>query len=301
VIIAARHDGNVAAPEPHASYDKVVAILVFFVLHWQLSVFLQSFFHHRYGAHRQFTMSKGWERTFHFLAWFVQGSSYLNPRAYAILHRMHHAYSDTDKDPHSPVHQPNVFQMMWRTKNIYDDIKQRRVQVEPRFEGGYPEWKLLDDTLSTMPLAVAWGTLYALIYIAFATHWWMFLLLPFHWFLGPVHGAIVNYLGHKLGYRNYDSDDNSKNTLVFDVLTMGELFQNNHHKWGQSPNFAVRVFEIDPSYQIMRVLAALRIIDLSGAQRARWVPRARSDAKTTAKVDAPPALGMPDPSPMDGE
>jgi stearoyl-CoA desaturase (delta-9 desaturase) len=278
-----------------------VAILLFFLLHWQLSVFFQSFFHHRYGAHRQFTMSKGWERTMHFLAWFIQGSSYLNPRAYAILHRMHHAYSDTEKDPHSPIHQRNFFKMMWRTKVIYEEIKERRVPIEPRFEGGYPEWPLLDEKLSTMPLAVAWGTLYALIYIAFATHWWMFLLLPFHWFMGPVHGAIVNWAGHKLGYRNYDSDDNSKNTLIFDVLTMGELFQNNHHKWGQSPNFAVRFFEIDPSYQIMKVLHALRIIDMSGAQKSRWVPRRERERelKTTVKSAAP--IGLPTPSPMDGE
>jgi stearoyl-CoA desaturase (delta-9 desaturase) len=277
-----------------------VAILLFFLLHWQLSVFFQSFFHHRYGAHRQFTMSKGVERTMHFFAWFIQGSSYLNPRAYAILHRMHHAFSDTEKDPHSPIHQRNFFAMMWRTKVIYEEIKERRVPIEPRFEGGYPEWPLLDDKLSTMPLAVAWGTLYAVIYIAFATHWWMFLLLPFHWFMGPVHGAIVNWAGHKLGYRNYDSDDNSKNTLVFDFLTMGELFQNNHHKWGQSPNFAVRFFEIDPSYQIMKVLHALRIIDMSGAQKARWVPRDRNgELKTTVKATAP--IVLPTPSPMDGE
>jgi stearoyl-CoA desaturase (delta-9 desaturase) len=274
-----------------------VGILLFFLLHWQLSVFFQSFFHHRYGAHRQFTMTKGWERTFHFLAWFVQGSSYLNPRAYAILHRMHHAYSDTDKDPHSPIHQPNFFRMMWRTKVIYEEVKERRFPVEARFDGGYPEWKLLDEKLSTMPLAVAWGTLYALIYIAFATHWWMFLLLPFHWFLGPVHGAIVNWAGHKLGYRNYDSDDNSKNTLVFDVLTMGELFQNNHHKWGQSPNFGVRVFEIDPAYQIMRLLHAVRIIDMSGSQKSRWEPARK--VKPPSKPAAP--LGLPEPSPMDGE
>ncbi len=84
-------------------------ILVFFVLHWQISVFFQTFFLHRYGAHRQFTMSKGWERTFHFLTWLTQGPSYLTPRAYAILHRMHHAYSDTEKDPHSPIVIPNPF------------------------------------------------------------------------------------------------------------------------------------------------------------------------------------------------
>jgi stearoyl-CoA desaturase (delta-9 desaturase) len=274
-----------------------VAILLFFVIHWQLSVFLQSFFHHRYGAHRQFTMSKGWERFFHLLAWTVQGSSYLNPRAYAIMHRMHHAFSDTPRDPHSPVQQKNFFAMMWRTKEQYEDIKYRRVEVEPRFEGGYPEWKLIDETLGGWVTSVSWGTLYALYYIAFATHWWMFLLLPFHWFLGPTHGAIVNWFGHKLGYRNYDSDDNSKNTLVFDVLTMGELFQNNHHKWGQSPNFAVRWFEIDPAWQMIRVLGWLKIIDLSGAQKARWAPRREQ------KVAPPPISTpiLPQPSPMDGE
>ena len=51
----------------------------------------------RYGAHRMFTMSKR-ERTFHLLTYLTQGSSYLNPRAYAILHR-HHAYTDGPRTP----------------------------------------------------------------------------------------------------------------------------------------------------------------------------------------------------------
>jgi stearoyl-CoA desaturase (delta-9 desaturase) len=80
---------------------------------------------------------------------------------------------------------------------------------------------------------------------------------------------------------------------------MGELFQNNHHKWGQSPNFAVRLFEIDPAYQIMKVLHALRIIDMSGSQKARWVPRDREgELETTVK---PAPIVLPAPSPMDGE
>jgi stearoyl-CoA desaturase (delta-9 desaturase) len=270
--------------------------LALFVFHWQASVFFQTFFLHRYGAHRQFTMSKRAERTFHFLTWLIEGPSYLNPRAYAILHRMHHAYSDTPLDPHSPIHQPNFFAMMWRTKVKYEDVKERRVAIEPRFDGGYPEWPLLDDKLSSMTLAVVWGALYTLFYIAFAPHWWLFLLLPFHWLMGPVHGAIVNWAGHKIGYRNYDSDDNSKNTLVFDVLTMGELFQNNHHKWGQAPNFAVRLFEIDPAYQIMRVFAWLGMIDLSGAQKARWEPR-----RPVAISPAPPIVpAVLSPAPQDG-
>ncbi|MCL2450015.1 MAG: acyl-CoA desaturase [Polyangiaceae bacterium] len=248
-----------------------MAIVLFFVIHWQLSVFFQSFFLHRYGAHRQFTMSPRVERTFHFLTWIVQGSSYLNPRAYAIMHRTHHAFSDTPRDPHSPVHQPNFFKMMWRTLKIYDGIhRDRPGAFEARFDGGYPSWPLLDDHLATMPFAIGWGLLYTAIYVAFATAWWQFLLLPLHWVLGPVHGAIVNWAGHKVGYRNYASEDHSRNTLVFDVLTMGELFQNNHHKWSQSPNFAVRWFEIDPAYHAMRLFAWMGLIDMSSSQRARW-------------------------------
>src|SRR4026208_874857 len=91
-------------------------ILAFFVTHWLLSVFCQTFFLHRYGAHRMFTMSKGWERFFHLLTYVAQGSSYLNPRGYAILHRQHHAYSDTEQDPHSPLNFRSVVPMMWHTK-----------------------------------------------------------------------------------------------------------------------------------------------------------------------------------------
>ena len=43
--------------------------------------------------------------------------------------------------------------MMWRTLKIYDGIRGRRVPVEARFEGGYPEWKLLDGTLSNMGMS----------------------------------------------------------------------------------------------------------------------------------------------------
>jgi len=283
---------------PSLYLGEVTAILLFFVLHWQLSVFFQSFFLHRYASHRQFTMSKGWERVFHFLTWAVCGASYLNPRGYAIMHRMHHAYSDTPQDPHSPVQQKSFFKMMWRTKVQYEGIRNRRWAVDPKFKGGYPEWKILDEKLTNWPVSIAWGALYTLFYLVFAPHWWLVALAPVHWFLGPIHGGIVNWFGHKLGYRNYDSDDNSKNTLVFDVLTMGELFQNNHHKWGQSPNFAVRWFEIDPAYQAIKVFSWLGIIDTSKSQVARWVP-AKAEKKALKAPVVPVVLAQP--SPMDGE
>ncbi len=104
--------------------------------------------------------------------------------------------------------------------------------------------------------------MYVSFYYAFATLWWMWLLLPVHYLMGPVHGAIVNWCGHRYGYRNFDTKDQSRNTLAFDFLTLGELFQNNHHRQCTRANFAVRWFEFDPCYAIIRGLAALGVLRL---------------------------------------
>jgi stearoyl-CoA desaturase (delta-9 desaturase) len=74
-------------------------------------------------------MQKGWERFFFFFSWLTQGSSYLSPTAYGIMHRMHHAYTDTELDPHSPAYDKNLFAMMWRTKKIYSDILYEKIPV----------------------------------------------------------------------------------------------------------------------------------------------------------------------------
>jgi stearoyl-CoA desaturase (delta-9 desaturase) len=98
----------------------------------------------------------------------------------------------------------------------------------------------------------------------------MFALVPMHYLMGPIHGAIVNWCGHKYGYRNFDSEDKSRNTLIFDFVTAGELFQNNHHKFAMSTNFAARWFEIDPTYQVMRLFNWIGIIDMSKTQKMRY-------------------------------
>ncbi|MBX9850901.1 MAG: acyl-CoA desaturase [Cytophagaceae bacterium] len=237
-------------------------ILIFFVLHWYISLFAQTFFHHRYGAHKMFQMNKFWERFFHVFAYLTMGSSYLTPRAYGIMHRMHHAYSDTEKDPHSPHHHQNVFTMMWHTRKTYNDLVDRVAPTEDRFTKDLPEWKFIDNLGEAGLSRIAWGILYIIFYVVFAAQWWMFLLLPIHFLMGAVHGAIVNWCGHKLGYSNFDNNDQSKNTLVFDFLMLGELFQNNHHKNYQRIKFSSRWFEIDPTYPVIKVLLWLRIIRL---------------------------------------
>lgn len=207
-------------------------------------------------------MEPFWERFFYLILLVSQGSSFLNPRAYAILHRMHHAYSDTEKDPHSPHFFRDVFGMMIATKNMYLNYLRYKIEPEPAFRGNYPEWPLIDRIGDSWIWRIACGLGYIAFYIAFATHWWMYILLPIHFLMGPLHGAIVNWCGHKYGYSNHDNDDHSRNSLPWDFLLMGELFQNNHHKKPNSPNFATKWWEFDPTYPMMKMLHWMKIIKI---------------------------------------
>jgi stearoyl-CoA desaturase (delta-9 desaturase) len=96
-----------------------MAILIFFISHWYLSLFAQTFFLHRYAAHKMFTMSPRMEKLFYWLTFIFQGSSFLSTYAYGVMHRLHHAFADTEHDPHSPSFSKNLFDMMWKTKNYY--------------------------------------------------------------------------------------------------------------------------------------------------------------------------------------
>ena len=240
-----------------------MAILIFLLLHWYLSLFGQTFYLHRYAAHKMFTMSPFWEKFWYLFTWITQGSSYLNARAYAILHRMHHAYSDTEKDPHTPQFFKEVFTMMMHTREIYNGVLTGSIQVEAKFDKNFPEYPTIDKIADHLITRLFFAVVYISFYIVFATHWWMFLLLPIHFLIGPIQGAIVNWAGHKYGYRNFpDEKDQSKNTLIFDFLMLGELFQNNHHHAGARPNFAAKWWEIDPVYPIIKLFDKIRMIKL---------------------------------------
>lgn len=241
-------------------------IPVFFFLHWFLSLFFHTAFLHRYASHQMFTMSKVNEKIFYFLTWFFQGSSYLIPRAYAVMHRMHHEYSDTKEDPHSPRFFRDVFQMMWHTKKIYNGFVTGKSIPDAKFTANLPVWNGLDKFGDNKIVRISWGVFYSLCYFFmigyFDLSWFWTLLLPIHYLIGPVQGAFVNWCGHKYGYQNYNNKDHSHNTNPIEIFLMGELFQNNHHKYPLDPNFAQKWFEIDFTYPILIVLSWFRVIKL---------------------------------------
>lgn len=245
----------------------MIAILIFFGVHWFFSLFFHTFFLHRYASHQMYTASKGWERVFYFSTWFFQGSSYLVPRAYGVMHRMHHEYSDTEHDPHSPHFFKDVWTMMIQTRKLYNsfltgtNVPDAKFTAEP-----LPVWRFLDRFGDHIITRVIWAGIYIGFYVAFAPSWIWFLLLPIHFLMGPVQGAVVNWCGHKYGYSNFNNNDHSRNTSPWGILLLGELFQNNHHMYKDSPNFAKKWFEFDPTYPVMKLMNFVGIIKLKSAK-----------------------------------
>jgi len=175
---------------------------------------------------------------------------------------MHHAYADTEKDPHSPKYDKTLFAMMWRTKNVYSDIFYERIEIEEKFTKGVPKWKSFDIFGDNWLIRLSWAAFYIAFYVVFATHWWMYLFLPLNFLMGPFHGAIINWFAHKYGYRNFEVGDTSRNLMPLDIFMLGEGYHNNHHKRGSNPNFGYKWYELDPIYPIIRIFNGLRIIKL---------------------------------------
>jgi stearoyl-CoA desaturase (delta-9 desaturase) len=241
-----------------------MVLIIVFILHWYLVMFFHTFFLHRYAAHHMWSMSKRTEDTIHFLSWIVSGSCYLSPYAYGILHRLHHAYTDTEKDPHSPHYDKSPVHMLWRTRQIYFGIFKGTIEVEEKYKVGIPRWAALEEFGHSFFVRALWILLYIAFYAAFATQWWMWLLLPATILMGPLHGAIINYYSHKVGYRNYQlKKDTSTNLMPFDLFFFGEVFHNNHHKAPSRPNLGFRKWEFDPLWPIVLTMEFFRIIKIN--------------------------------------
>ena len=145
-----------------------MTIIILFILHWYSSLFFQTVFLHRYASHQMFTMSKTWERIFFFCTFLTQGSSFLNPRAYAILHRLHHKYSDTKKDPHSPIFSKNIIKLNLNTVKHYESVRLNKKDYS-KYDTDVPRWPSLEKISDHWITRLSFVVGYSLIYLEFTT------------------------------------------------------------------------------------------------------------------------------------
>jgi stearoyl-CoA desaturase (delta-9 desaturase) len=213
-------------------------------------------FYHRYFSHRAFKTSR----------WFQCVGAILGlaaiqrgPLWWAAHHRKHHRHSDDPEDLHSPYHGGFWWSHIgwFLTK---EHFKKNLHEIKDFTK--YPELRFLDHYEMLVPTAMGIG-LYLLGegLALWKPEWGCTGLQMFVWgFLISTVAVYhvtytINSLCHLLGRRRYQTRDQSRNNLVLALLTFGEGWHNNHHRYPSSARQGFFWWEIDITYYTLVVLS----------------------------------------------
>ncbi|MDC0708040.1 acyl-CoA desaturase [Stigmatella sp. ncwal1] len=233
-----------------------------------LNILMITVGYHRFLAHKAVRLHPALRRAV------IRGGNWftgLDPKAWVVMHRLHHEHSDTPLDPHSPVNVGLLGIGLEQLRN-YKKVVIGLLKKQPEYTRYAKD---LDFPLSALNRSGLWFLPYVLhgaigLALGLGVGW----LLGAAWFLGmmshPVQGGIVNALGHAVGGRNFETSDNSRNNHLAAWLILGEGFQNNHHRYPGSASFSYHLHEVDLGYGACVLLEKL---GLATIQRGSLIPR----------------------------
>ncbi len=219
----------------------------------QVAVITTSVYLHRGLAHRALRVH-GWaDAFFRTVLWLTTGQQ---RQQWVAVHRKHHAFTDRTGDPHSPR-----LLGVWRVMllNVYYYVREARDPETVRVFA--PD--ISPDRLDRLVFRHGWagltlgiGALCLLLgvgagLVAAALHALLYVC---------VIAPLINGVGHWRGTQNFDNTAYNSRLLAW--LTGGESLHNNHHAHARSPKFSIRPSEFDPSWVMIRILAALRLVTL---------------------------------------
>ena len=204
--------------------------------------------YHRYFAHRAYQTSRAMQL---FLAVLGTTATQKGPLWWASTHRLHHRYSDTERDVHSPARRGVFWSHLgwWLSR----DHQTTRLELIPDF-AGYPELRLVDRWSSLGPLAL-------IALLAALGGWDAFLWGYVVSTCMLLHATFtINSLAHLFGTRRYATTDTSRNNLFLALITLGEGWHNNHHHYMNSASQGFFWWEVDVSYYVLKALERLGLV-----------------------------------------
>ncbi len=224
-------------------------------------------FYHRYLTHKGFQSPKWFEK---WMAVMAICSFQDTPAHWVAVHRRHHEFADDEPDPHTPlrsflwahvgwilVHSPDMsrYEIYARyAKDVLRDpflrsLENQRVYLGIIiahwfvFFGAGAGWTLLAGGTGAEALQFGLGLVV----------WGVFVRTVFNW-----HNTwAVNSVSHMWGYRNYETDEHSRNNVVLGLTAMGEGWHNNHHADPRSARHGHRPWEIDVTYWTIRLFGVV--------------------------------------------
>jgi len=258
------------------------AVVVAVVL-YGVRMFFVTAGYHRYFSHRTYKTSRVGQAV---LAFMAQTSAQKGAIWWASHHRRHHRLSDRPGDVHSPRQDGLFYAHVGWIFNGTGATDWGLVKDLAR----YPElvflnrWYLLPPTVLAVAVLVLFG--------------WSGLFIGF--FASTVavwHGTfVINSLAHVIGRRRFPTLDDSRNSVWLALVTFGEGWHNNHHSYMASTRQGFYWWELDLTYYLLRLGAALGLVwDLreppashltEGRARDRVVWRQRSVAMPSAATSS---------------
>jgi stearoyl-CoA desaturase (delta-9 desaturase) len=204
--------------------------------------------YHRYFSHRTFKLSRFWQ---FILAFCAETSGQKGVLWWAANHRHHHRYADQEEDIHSPGLQGIWWAHVgWIISKEYDEYNPALIQDFVKF----PELRWL-NRYHWVPIT-ALGTAVFLIG-GFPALFWSFSLSTVLLY----HGTFsINSLSHLWGTRRFDTPDQSRNNFVLALITLGEGWHNNHHKFMHVCRQGMRWWEVDFTFYGLKMLSWLGIV-----------------------------------------
>jgi len=203
--------------------------------------------YHRYFSHRSYKLG----RVPQFVLAFVGlTAAQKGPLWWAAHHRAHHKNSDTERDIHSPIRGFWWSHVGWILCDKYSKTDSDAIKDFTK----YPELVWLDkhDWIGPWTLGAA-CYLYA---------GWSGLIIGF--FASTIvlwHATFcVNSLAHVFGRRVYETTDTSRNSLVVALITSGEGWHNNHHRYPWAARQGFRWWQIDVTYYVLRLFSFVGIV-----------------------------------------
>jgi stearoyl-CoA desaturase (delta-9 desaturase) len=241
-----------------------VAVAVGFYL---VRMFAITAFYHRYFSHRAFRTSRPVQLVFAVLgATAVQRG----PLWWSAHHRAHHRHSDEPGDVHSP-HRESFW---WSHVGWILAHGNYRTRVElVRDLVHFPELRFLDRFDALMPVLTVVGLygageLLASVAPSLGTNGPQLIVFGFCISTVALYHVTfsINSVAHRFGTRRFATGDQSRNNFLLALLTLGEGWHNNHHKYAGAARQGLRWWEIDISWYLLRLMGALGLVwDLRSA------------------------------------
>ncbi len=167
---------------------------------------------------------------------------------WVTTHRMHHAFTETENDPHSPrdgTFWAHIGWLMRGTALMHDEETVRRYAPD-----------LLKDKFHVVVSKYFFVTTLVAAVILYAIGGWTMVLwaIGLRQVIGWHSTFLVNSATHLWGTRRYATNDDSRNNALVAAFTFGEGWHNNHHAFPRSARHGLAWYEFDINWMQIRLL-----------------------------------------------